>query len=121
MPTDKVLVRIQIKKTEVLTSVDQTIDTAGVMTRWGWVLKVGDNCTKFTKEDVGKLVRISDQVELSPMVDVSNTNVPKYIPNPNSRLFSFKDLSDTNEAKHFKKMPTALLQEWGDIEAVYEE
>jgi len=78
-------------------------------TGWGWLLKVGPDLAKLSPMlTEGTKVRIHG-IDMNQFVDMSNTNVPHYVPNPEYPGFTFLDKS-AHDSQMLADHPTILLR-----------
>jgi len=105
-----VLVELEtdVKKTGIMVTADDSPSGRNEFTYRGYVLATGSGVEGL---EFGDMVYIDPAVDLRPEVNVSQTNVPKMIPNPQAPFFSFK----TNQGSFWnnnvlkKKNVTVLL------------
>lgn len=110
--SDEVLVQLELTKpANLIMPGQQEKGEGGFPTGRGWIVKVGTLCKSFSDDDIGKMVWFKNTVDLKPEVDISHTNVPHLVQNPNCNLFTFKDVHDEKERKAYAKNPTALIYE----------
>jgi hypothetical protein len=103
------LVEIQLRKSSLILEGDGQ-STNGMPTGWGYVVAVGDQAADWVKAmPKNALVRL-EGVSLVPTIDVSNTSVPKIVPNPEFPAFVFGDPDDPTFDPDYAEHPTILLR-----------
>ena len=110
--TNKVFVQLELTRPKnlLLPGMDE-VGQGGMPTGRGWLLAVGKGCELLTEDDIGCPVYLSRDIDLQPMINVSQTSKENLRPNPGFRGFTFKNPTDEKDRKEASKKPTILVYE----------
>ena len=109
----EVFVELEVKtKAGIMLSMDDDPGESKYFTMRGWIIKVGKDCTQDLK--VGDYVMLHKTVDTTPGRNVSHSNVPKMVPNPNCQLYTFKETKE-----EIKTEPSCVLISEHQIIGVY--
>jgi hypothetical protein len=88
---DNAFIELEFEEKNVITNLADTNNGKSEFTGWGWVIKFGTELSK-TYPEIKEMSKVRlHGIDMNQFIDVSQTNVPHYVPNPEYPAFTFLD------------------------------